>query len=236
MNFTMEQILLFLGFTLVTYLASIVNRRNVDSKGEQAKNEAVGAVNKIATEALSDVRNATKTLLSESEKRARLEGKVEQLAKQVESERTKSEKAALKAALQDKQITTLFNDLQDMSGKLNTVRQRLAEVEEEKALLVEDKRKLENALDKKGDAYDELIASIQGRIDEAVSDVESKLRQHYQEKISLLEQQIHNKDLEIEHLKSKIEEETHHEDPTNTPKSIPTNDATTIPNADSSAD
>ena len=228
MDLSWGGIILFLAFVAVSYLSSVVNRRNIDTNAEQVKNEAVGLVNEVAKDALGDLRAATQMLLSEGEKRARLEGQVGQLVNQLNEERRRADSASLKSSHQDEQITKLYNQVQVVDETLKAVKTQLTRVQREKA-------ELETTLADERQAYEELMTSIEHRIEQAVSDVRDQMQHHYESKIAQLEQQIRNKDLEIEQLKSKIQEETHHEEPTITPQPITTADDATITKPDSSS-
>lgn len=230
---------LFFAYTLVTFLVSIVQRRNIKSQGEEVKNESVSAVTKIALNALDDVEKAraelkqmANDLQAERERRAYVEGQVEQLSTQSTQAKTRADNAQVQLALQDKQITKIYNDFQKMSDQFVTIKDRLSKVEAERDKLIRDKAELETALEEKGTAYDELMASIQERIDKAVSDVRAELKQHYEDKISELDALISVKNDEIAQLKRQIQEETL--DETSTPGT--TNPISDIPAPGSRAD
>ncbi|PSN79610.1 hypothetical protein C8B47_10760 [filamentous cyanobacterium CCP4] len=221
---------LFFAYTLVTFLVSIVHRRNMETKGEEVKNESVAAVNKIAIDALNDVSEAraelaqmAKDLQAEREKRAYVEGQVEQLSTQSTQAKTRADNAQVQLALQDKQITKIYNDFQKMSDQFVTIKDRLSKVEAERDKLIREKSALHKELEEKGTAYEELMASIQDRIDNAVSDVRAELKQHYEDKILELDALISVKNDEIAQLKLQIQEETLNE------TSTPSNDS---PNSD----
>lgn len=201
MDLSWGGLILFLAFVVVSYLNAMVNRKNIDVKGEQVKNEAVGAVNEIARDTLSDLRNATQMLLSEGEKRARLEGQVQQLVYQVGVERTRADEARLKSVKQDDQITALYNQVQKQGDDLKTLKGRLSQVQLEKI-------ELEATLAEERKAYEELMTSIEQRIEQAVSDVREQMRQHYEQKIASLEKQIREKDAQIEQLQSILDKES----------------------------
>lgn len=209
-------VFLFLAFTLVTYIGSVVNRRNAETKGEEVKNDAVSTVNTIASDALKDMREARdelkkmgEDLQKERESRAYVEGQVEQITAQASQEKNRADKAQIKMALQDEQITKIYNQLGLMTDEFDTLKARLANVEAERDQLISDKARLTIENTEKDTAYETLMASVQGRIDQAVSDVRLELKQHYQTKISKLEALINAKDEEIAKLKSQIMEETH---------------------------
>lgn len=207
---------LFLAYTLVTFLVSVVNRRNTETKGEAVKNEAISTVNGIATDALKDVSKTREELdlvrtelQKEREARAYVEGQVEQISAQATQEKARADKAQIKMTVQDGQITRIYNELKQITDEFDVVKRRLAKVEAERDDLIRDKARLITDLSAKGTAYDNLMASVQDRIDQAVSDVRLELKQHYQEKISKLEAQINAKDEEIAQLKLQLEETSH---------------------------
>lgn len=222
MNLSWGGIALFLAFVAVSYLNAMVNRKNIDAKSEQVKNEAVGAVNEIARDTLSDLRNATQMLLSEGEKRARLEGQVQQLVHQIGIERNRADDARLKSLKQDEQITSLYNQVQSQGDDIKTLKGRLTQVQREK-------QELEDTLASEREAYEQLMTSIEQRIEQAVSDVRHQMQQHYEQKIALLEEQIRAKDAQIEQLKIKLaEESTSHETTTDSTHTITADDGIAI--------
>lgn len=206
---TWGSVILFLAYVGVTFIASIVTRRNVDAKGEAIKNETVATVNVIAKDALVDSRLARDELADEREKRARLEGQVAQLSNQATYEKDRADKAQTKLAFQDDQITKLFNQVQYMSDQMKDFEDRLEQAEAEKQQLIADKTTLQTELSQKERAYDELLQSLQSRIDAAVANVRSEIETTYQHQLDQLNEQIREKDTEINKLKSKLKETTH---------------------------
>lgn len=238
MDFTIEQITLFAIFTLITFgqgiAQAVVNRRQVNNQGEEIRNETMSAMNDIAKDALGDFRSASNNLYGEVEKRAKLEGTVEQLVRDLELERIRANQAEAAVAEQngkseerDKQVTKLFNQVQEISEELTSVKQRLEQAEKDKARLIKEKDLLQVSLGERESDYDSLMESVQSRIDKAVSDVREELRQDYERQLENLRQQIRDKDVEINMLKAKLQEESPDE------KNSPTQP---IPYPDDSAD
>ncbi|MGJ3241173.1 MAG: hypothetical protein ACFE0Q_20855 [Anaerolineae bacterium] len=205
MDLSFESIILFFAFVVISYLFSRV-------QSAQAKTKAVETVNDIAKDAYSELRSATKLLLSEGGKRARLEGQMMQLMRQLNTERQRADSTR-------DQITQLYNDMQKVNDQLDNLETQLARANRDKERLAKELAEVEAN-------REELINSVPAQIDAAVSAVRDKMRQHYENKIDQLERLIEQKDYEIAQLKSQLRGQTHHEIHTTHPDSnLDTDDA-----------